>query len=490
MQIAERKVVELREKVAGITAEFALWLAESGDTRPLRKHHSQIVRLTDQLGGLAGAVSAEIDAVPLDGDDILDVGRDLQMRMLEVHRVWDFYRSKLNLRYVEWFRPYLGALDEFASACYECAAQHDQRPNVPASALKAAPLVFLSGEFSPFLHARQTPFDVEEVDDAPDTVAFLQLVNALPVPVIGLPWYQLTHLPDAVLIAHEIGHDVERSFQLTSTTRDQLRGVQAQLPDGRRDGWFAWLPEIFADLYGVLAAGPAYVSALIDLLATDPTEVAAEPAAAPWLPHPPAALRVAITTAALHRVGFRTEAASLRASWAQAYPSSPADAAAPFADDVELVVATLAQGRYPQFGARALEQVVRFTAAQQTEATTACEAVRGGSVPPTADIRCLIAAARLAFDDGPDRYYVVPPRRQKSPQQLILDRALDLIDDRPRSLPPPIGTRSLPAPNADRAAGATLLDLVTQSARTRRIRSRTAGPPDPQPTDDEEGTTR
>jgi hypothetical protein len=463
MQIAERKVAELHQKITGITVEFERWLGDAEQRKPLRKHRSQLVRFTDQLSGLTGAVSAEVDAAGLDGDHALRAGRELQLRMLEVHRAWDFFRSKLNLRYVEWFRPYLGVLDEFASACYDCASHHDRREDVVPASVKAAPLVFPCGEFSPFLHARLTPFVVEQVDDAPDSLRFLQLIHELPVPVIGIPWYQLTHLPDAVLIAHEVGHDVQRSFQLTSTTTDHLRSVQARLPKERRSGWFAWLPEIFADLYGVLAAGPAFGSALIDLLAVDPDVVAAEPAAEPWLPHPPAALRIAITTQALER-RFDTEALALRDTWAQAYPASETSAVAPFARDVELVVDALAAGVYRQFGERTLDEVVTFTSAEQVAATTAANVAAHGAVPPTADIRCLIAAARLAYDGDPSGFTVVPLNRAKSPQQLILDRAVSGIDDQPRSLRRG-DARPQPEPSDDRAAGAALLDLITRTGR-------------------------
>lgn len=458
MQLAERKIVELREKLGGISAEFGEWLAEADENRPLRKHRTQITRFTEQLHGLTDAVGVEIDAVGHDQDDVLDVGRALQLRMLEVHRIWDFFRSKLSLRYVEWFRPYLGVLDEFAWACYACAAEKDKRADVPASALKAAPLVFLSGEFSPFLHRRQNPFTVEQVDDAPDTLEFLQLVHALPVPVVGLPWYQMTHLPDGVLLAHEIGHDVERSFQLTATTVDHLRSVQSRLHKDRRSGWFTWLPEVFADLYGVLTSGPAFVSALIDLLATDRAEVAAEPATPPWLPHPPAALRVALTSAAL-KVDFPAEAATLRATWAEAYPTSRSSAVNPFLDDVDLVVCALTRSPFRQFGDLTLREVATFTVTQQQAAQTAGEAARVGQVPPTADIRCLVAAARLAFDADPHGYHAAEPGR-KSAQQMLLDRAQHVIDDKPRG-------EEQADPANDRAAGAALLDLVTRISRAR-----------------------
>jgi hypothetical protein len=465
MQIAERKLLELREKLAGITVEFDWWLADTGDKQPLRKHQSQITRLTDQLRGLADRVGSEIDRVSQDSDDVLEACRALQMRILEVHRLWDYYRSKLNLRYVAWFRPYLVTVDEFAWACYKPALDHDRRRDVPSTGAKEAPLVFLSGEFSPFTHLRQKPFDVEEVEEALDSLEFLQVIFALPVPVIGLPWYQVAHLPDAVVVAHEVGHDVERDLGLTDTMQAHLRAVSATMPGLRRSGWFAWLPEVFADLYGVLAAGPAFVSALIDLLATDPVQIVAESAAGPpWTKHPPASLRVAVTTQALEQIGFERAAADRRCAWAEAFALGPngTDPVGPFRDDVEAVVHGLLIGRYPQFGKLPLREVVSFSADQQWAAEAGAEAVLQGLEPASGDIRCLVAAARLAFESNPARYQLVEPGKKTS-QQLILDRADDVIGDDPRA----DDQQQPPEPAEDRAAGAALFDLITKLKRGR-----------------------
>jgi len=465
MHIAERKLLELQEELAGIKAEFEWWLADAGEERPLRKHQSQITRLTDQLRGLADRVEKEIGRVSQDGDDILRVNRDLQLRILEVHRLWDYFRSKLNLRYVAWFGPYLAAADEFAWACYKQALDHDCR-GVPAADIKAAPLVFLSGEFSPFIHLRQSPFEVEDVEDALDSVDFLQVLFALPVPVIGLPWYQVAHLPDVVAIAHEVGHDVERDLGLTTTMEGHLRAVTATIPGPQRNRWFAWLPEVFADLYGVLGAGPAFVSTLTDLLATDPTQVAAESAAAGPRPakHPPATLRIALAARALEQTGFTQEAADQRDAWAEAFRSNAeeTDPIEPFMDDAEAIVRGLLTGKYRQFGDLELQDVVSFSMDQQTAADTAAEAVLDGLEPPSDDIRCLVAAARLAFDRNPARYYLVE-EGTKTSQELILDRAMESMGDSPRAdEDKPVAT-----PAEDRAAGAALFDLITELTNKR-----------------------
>jgi hypothetical protein len=459
MRIAERKLLELRRKLAGITAEFDWWLADAGEKRPLRKHQSQITRLTDQLSGLAGRVQDEIGQALQDGGDILGASRDLQLRILEVHRLWDFFRSKLSLRYVAWFGPYLAVADEFAWACYRQALDHDSRADVPAAGIKAAPLVFLSGEFSPFTHPRQSPFDVEGVEGALDSVDFLQVLYALPVPVIGLPWYQVAHLPDVVAIAHEVGHDVERDLELTAVMQGHLRAATATTPGPLRNRWFGWLPEIFADLYGILSAGPAFASALTDLLAADPALVAAESADSRPAKHPPAALRIELAAQALEQTGFPREAAGQRDAWAEAYGpgDTEGDPVEPFLADAEVVVRELLDGRYPQFRCQRLRDVAAFSAGQQDDANAAAEAVLGGLEPPGDDIRCLVAAARLAFDRDPARYHLAE-EGAKTAQELIVERAVDNMSDSVRA-----GEEDTPAPapDEDRAAGAGLFDLIT-----------------------------
>ncbi|MCE6998162.1 hypothetical protein LZG04_25680 [Saccharothrix sp. S26] len=428
MTTVDRKVAELRHKLAGIDADFARWRAETEPGRPLRKHHTQVVRLTDRLGGVVARIAAELDAVA--GDDVLRECRRLQLRMLEVHRLWDFYRSKLNLRYVEWYRPFLTAVDEFAWLCYAPAA---------AASDREAPLVHLSGEFSPFTHLRETPFAVEEVPDALNTVDFLNVVTKLPIPVIGLPWYQLVHLPDVAVVAHEVGHAVERDFGLLGTVRALTRPVFRTMPEVRRDAWDTWLPEVFADLYGVLAAGPAFAAALADLLVVDQARMEAE-LDGPVLVHPPAAVRLAVTAKALAETGF----------------PAARPACGPYEDDIDPMTTALLDGRYPGLGDRPLREVITFTAAQQANAVTAADGLLDHQRPETSDVRCLIAAARLAFDRRP-AVFAPPPPGEVNAGDLVLDKVVKAVGDSSRADDGEAG----PVVD-DRAAGAALYDLMDE----------------------------
>jgi hypothetical protein len=449
--LAERKVQELRAKHAGIGDEFDRWLADAEPARPLRKHQSQILRLTEQLRGMAGRVTASIDTLSLDGDDVLAECRALQTRMLEVHRLWDYFRSKLNLRYLAWFRRYLSVADEFAWACYEPAQL--AASNGGGDGLRGPPLVYLSGDFSPFTYARHEEFEVEVVPDALDSKEFLAFAAALPIPVVGVPWYQVSHLPDVVLIAHEVGHDVESDFALEETIKAHLAPVVESFEPFERLAWETWLGEVWADLYGVLAAGPAFVSAMIDLLVTDPTQVAAEASMpSPYDVHPPAAIRVAVMTRALAETGFPDAAEEALADWAASFGTKDVDSVAAVASSV---VQALLSGPLPQLGDRTLRGLVCFSCDQQRRAETVKTLALADMAPQTRDIRCLVAGARLAFDADPVGYRATDEHRVGA-HERILARAVETIGDAPRIRQAERDVK----PEDDRAAGEALFDRL------------------------------
>ncbi|SFR29081.1 hypothetical protein SAMN04488564_1175 [Lentzea waywayandensis] len=439
MSLRERKLAELADQVRGVDADFECWLEETADGKPLRKHNSQVRRLTEQLRGLVDVISAEMDAIPADGDEVLRQCRKVQRRVLEVHRIWDYYRSKLGQRYVSWYQQYLAAADEFTWECYRLGAEHLGKDTA---------LVFLNGDFSPFTLDRGRQFTPERAGGQ-QSIEYLRFVTELPVPVIGLPWYQLAHLADMVLVAHEVGHVVWTDLKLGSEAETHLLGAVADLPGDRRDAWLYWGPEVFADLYGVLAAGPAYASALADLLAADPDKVRAEfPPESAANDHPPASLRIALVTKALRHNGFVEAADTRAAAWQENYPSSD-----PYLDDVDLVVPALLDGAYEGFQGATMLERVRFSQEQERQAAlTAHAAAVGQSLTHTEDVRALVAAARLAFDRVPG---------DAEPQRAIVVKIQSVLDNRRRN---EARRTSVPSSN-DRAAGAALHALFEMTEK-------------------------
>lgn len=397
---AARKTSELQRKLASLSEEFAAWHELSEARHPLEKHQSQIRRVTAQLGALVAELSGEINATAGQGDGVLlreSVG--LERKILEVHQVWEFFRSKLALRQVEFFQPYLRAVDELAWAAYKPARQrYLELSGTDGRRVKEPPLVFLTSGASPFEISRERSFR----DEVPGrfSEAVRRVLESLPIPIVGVPWYQVSHLPDALVVGHEIGHVVEHDLRLTGTLERLV--ASCALADDHLPAWQAWAGEVFADVYGTLTTGPAFAGTLIDFLAADGDAVAGEWSDASGV-YPTSYLRVLLALHVLDRLGFHDDAATLEKDWREAYPEH---ALAGWEDDVPRVADALLDGPYPELGegeeAR-LTSVLAFSKKQQKKALDDVERLLLKGKPSSADARIVFAAARLVFQKQPDR---------------------------------------------------------------------------------------
>ena len=462
-RLAERKRQELEHKLAGLQGEFASWLGATGTGMPLRKHHSQIQRLTDQLCGMADEIGEQIQLLNAGDDQAIAQARTIQMQILEVHRIWDYFRAKLGLRYVSWFAEPLAIADDLAWACQEPARAGAEKAGHAGA--RTAPLLFFSGDFSAYTHAESTPFEVEDVPDALDTAGFREAVAALPLPVIGVPWYQVAHLPDAPVIAHEVAHDVTAALGLRKEFSEHARPVLEKIPS-RGYAWSAWLEEVHADLYGVLCLGPAFATAMGDLLATDPVQVALEArVASAWVKHPPATRRMQCLVHALRRLGFDAAADERESAWEASFPPTEGDL---YRKDAAALVDALLDGRYETLGGSLLETVASPDTPKpmppvktvDADATAAKQSILMGLDPPTGDVRALVAGARLAFDEDPEGYRKEVRKDGSTPQDLVLARAKADRTDEPRAEE----IASSPGSDADRRAGADLFARMIRPA--------------------------
>jgi hypothetical protein len=358
---------------------------------------------------------------------VLIAGQRIEERLLAAHLVWDFFRSRLAMRGDAFLRTYLDACDEFAWSCYEGARTRffaAQQAAVGANASEAAanaapvasvatgkepPLVFLNGGWSPFAVSRERALDLDRpafnVDGG--TVAWLQtgefhsVVRDLPFPMIGVPWYQLRHLPDALVLGHEMGHVLEWDFALRPDMEAALAAAPL-IPVDRQKAWLAWRMEIFADIVGTLAGGPRFGGALMDFLATHPAKIQQERRTVGlWGAYPMRWLRIDLVAYALRHIGFAKEAAKLRADWQQAY-GAPA-IQSEFADDVPAVVTALIDGPYHALGAAKLTDLISFRtdAAGAPYDEAVADAIFGQGSLDIANPREFFAAARLIYERDP-----------------------------------------------------------------------------------------
>src|SRR5687768_12915866 len=103
MDLLNRKTFELRCKLQSLNRELEYWTKRSEAAGPLEKHHTQIRRLAtilNELQTMTGKRLASLTAAPAappSPGSVLSACASLELMILEVHRIWEFFRSKLIL---------------------------------------------------------------------------------------------------------------------------------------------------------------------------------------------------------------------------------------------------------------------------------------------------------------------------------------------------------------------------------------------------------
>jgi hypothetical protein len=343
----QRRLAERATKQIGLESELAQWRELSEEGKPLQKHHSQIQRITAWIATMAKA-----------GRNVL---RD--ETLLQAHTIWDFFRTKIALRLDPWCGDHLRACDEFAWACYEPPQQAYRQwlssvdRQAEADRIKEPPLVFLNGGWSPFAVSRRVAFRREywgERWPKASKESLEETIDRFPLPLVGAPWSQVAHLPEALVIGHEMGHVVEVDFNLLPLLQTALLSVNVA-PE-HVDAWAAWLREIFADYYGCLTGGAMFAGALLDFLdGNNVTQSSGSPQPGAWGLYPPPWLRAELIVRTLEELGFTDEAKRLRGEWKGSWIDPPLEApswsrtTATLVAEAQELTANLAVLKIPQF---------------------------------------------------------------------------------------------------------------------------------------------
>jgi hypothetical protein len=398
--LVNRKTMELALKLQGINNEFADWKDRTKQGNPFEKHNSQVRRLTRQLGRAHAKLVAQV-ADP--AFDVLDEARATEMDVLALHRIWDFFRSKLSQRHSENLRQFLAAADDLAWACYAplCNAMADAAPDW-RHRVKEPPLSFLNGGSSPFIQVRNRAFQVEDtLEEGLDEEKFGRLVQKLPISVIGIPWYELSHLPEILIVGHEVGHAVEFDLRLTEELDQALKA--AKLPAAQLPAWQAWCSEAFADVFGALACGPAFAGTLLDFVAEPKSSIATESQSGPiWRTYPTVALRVKLVLATLRIADHHGEADAREREWADVYGS--AHNMSEFDKGIDRVAEAFALTKFAGLGGATLDSLVRFDVEMHERAEEAAKQLLIPGDLETSDPREVLAGVRLAFERNPDAF--------------------------------------------------------------------------------------
>jgi hypothetical protein len=396
--IASRKAQEIADKMGALTRARQDWVAATTDSEIFHIHHTQIAAVDKLVGALCSALSDDL-AEARRNEGMLAQARNLEETVLGAYQVWEFFRSKLAQRREAQFQKSLRVMDEFAWLCY--------RPIRDAvwgavAQCKEPPLVYLNGGWSPFVVVRNNAFRAEAVPrDLLKSADFKTALASLPFPVLGVPWYQVQHLPDALILGHEVGHTIEADFDLQERLDNLIEQAVKDVP--RRRAWLSWRSEIFADFFGCLCTGPAFAMSLADFLVADKDSIRV----ARQEGYPTANLRLLFNFSVLHQLGFEKLAGELKSAWVQMYPGEhPLSSFETDVDPIafkfcsELRVATA-------LGEKKLTDLFRFSTEQHASAVKECTNAIEANGFDSSDLRVLFAATRLAFQAEPARFTVV-----------------------------------------------------------------------------------
>jgi len=140
--------------------------------------------------------------------------------------------------------------------------------------------------------------------------ASLNVGRALPLSLIGVPRILKSQPWNFVAVAHEVGLSVYADINLSWEIINKLQteALNSGVSSQTAALWANWNEIIFADIFGTLKLGPAYVSGMIELLSADPAAVANFDVSGPY---PPVALRWHIMLQTLHLLNYEHQAREL-----------------------------------------------------------------------------------------------------------------------------------------------------------------------------------
>ena len=419
----DRRVAALSSKLASLTMEAKSW-AKAAEDGPLKYHASQIEDVTGGLLEMHADIAVAVKAAQENKQLTLAAVGKLERRILAALSIWEFYRDKFVLRLVNDLVEPLALVDDLAWHAYRPARDLAVKSKtVEAVDVREPPLVFPNGRWSPYARSRHTAYELDtDSGPGPELEGFDKWIEAVPVPVVGIPWYQLTHLPDAVFIGHEVGHLVMDDFGLEDSLGDAIRAVIPKEEAERANAWaIRWLGEVFADVYGVLTTGSAYAAVLLDLIAGDPAAIAREKqpndqwGGNSWSDYPTRALRARLVCEAVRQLPaagqsatvFKDRADALESAWVVAHSGN---AMPEYTEDIKNVIGAIMTTPLAPFcdaaGGKSLPltSVLPFTTKMEADARKDATAANKMEPVDSIDIRVLFAAVAHAFTDDHGKF--------------------------------------------------------------------------------------
>ena len=386
---------ELQRRVESLPTEIATWRARSTSQRRMDVHFSQLNAIEALVSAMIVPQRAAIDTLDPAGQEIVfsDSAFEVIRGIIRTQAVWDFFRDKLELRFLPEFADALWCADTIAWDCYRPVMDRAVQAGIVApEVVREPPLTYLTAEFSPATWVRGS---------RPNDGRNYQLgTSLLPIPTIEIPWDHIQNVWELLSLHHEVGHDIEADLKLRPKL---LATLEAALVSGgvsteRRKVWASWQGEIFADLVGLQLAGPAFCDAMVNLLLLPRSQVVTFRAADP---HPTHYVRLLLLcqyarTLVPGRQEIEDHVSHVEALWTEVY-GNRADFQ-PYLQDFSLVYPALMDTSFDVLQGETVRTLMPFTANDDTRIRSAASFLQSGQGMPTnLRPRHCVSAARLAI---------------------------------------------------------------------------------------------
>ncbi len=248
--------------------ELVSWLCKRRKDDKEQQYSSQLAAIESVINGAIEYLRPDFDALdPSEAPgQFYERCRLLDLRIVWLRRVWDFFKEKFDQRDDKHMGPLLRAADEVVWSCYrQVFTANDALKQGPA------PLPFIESHYSPeAFPAELVPGSLRDGTIGAD---FLRTyLNRLPIPVVRLPPACVVGPWWLIYVGHEIGHHIQYDLDLVAWFRERVEDCIIEL-DGTSDDaehWGRWSQEIFADIFSVLAMGQWAVAAMTELELSQP----------------------------------------------------------------------------------------------------------------------------------------------------------------------------------------------------------------------------
>jgi hypothetical protein len=262
------RVDETRGALVRLANEIDGWFQGYGNPP---QYQTQLDRLKSVLCKILNGLRTNLDSLDKNKStgEVYDFCRIQEQRLVWLRDVWRYYGRKFDQRNDKdlQIQNVLDAADEIVWSCYTSVFR---QANVP---LRTVPLPYIEPLYTP----KAIPRTYTRVLKDRVTGKFVnQVLDKLPIPVIGLPPNCVRSPWWLIYVGHEVGHHVQYDLHLDEEKliTDFGEWLVSNLPPEQQfasSRWSSWGQEIFADAFSVYNMGVWAAWAMAELEKTNPT---------------------------------------------------------------------------------------------------------------------------------------------------------------------------------------------------------------------------